>query len=176
MRARFVYENVNFRRGKDPMVAMGIGDYWKRAVDILVEPLGEDVIVEWDLEDTTDPEGTPTKYLRTFVKVPGVSPVQLLLKWSELLRKPQFGGPPLGPKDKAFMLISDKMENEGNMVLDEDQLFYVPESDNFYRINVNNDSGLQKVKVAGRFRPPIEKYPGDDQGIVLDMAIWYQKD
>ena len=168
MRAKFV-------RGQDPMHVMGIGDYWKRAVDILVEPLGEDVQVEWDVEDTTDPEGTPTKYLRTFAKIPGMSPSQLLMKWSELLIKPPFGGPPLGPRDEAFMLISEKMLQEGEQVLDEDELIYFPERDTFYRINVNEPAGIEKIKVAGRFRPPVEKYPGDDQGIVLDMAIWYQQ-
>lgn len=175
MKAKFVYESVKFERGMDPRKVMGIGHYWKSAVDTLVDPLGKDAKVEWDVDDTIDPEGTPVKYLRTFVSIPDLSPVQLLIKWVDLLIKPEFGGPPLGPKDKAFMIIEEGMRKEGQEVLDEDQLFYFPERKSFYRISTNEQSLLKKIKVEEKFTPPIEKYPGDEDGIVLDMAIWYQK-
>ena len=82
MKAKSVYENINFERGKDPRASMGIGDkraqyekkmsYWLEQFDEKAAKFGfvDDMKTHeknW-IEDTWETDGETEDYIRSYVK------------------------------------------------------------------------------------------------------------
>lgn len=99
MRAKAVNENVNFERGHDPKVAMGIGSFYKKYIDAITEMapkygMEPEEHYRWDYLWSSDPDNFGRIGNKVFWI--GISIEEDDINISARVRNKNIGGPNIG--------------------------------------------------------------------------------
>jgi len=172
MRAKCVYENLEFERGGDPKEKMRIGQassYIYDVVKILTEDVVDDTKPEYTVKEGKDHAGDDFQLVQIFL--PTRNPMKFIKKWGRAIHEYHNNHPPLNSVDRTYVEVEEATGRELSAI---DIVFYSKQTNEFF----GTDSGdlLNSYHyIAEQDAPYLKDYkkdmPGGPYGVILNLYM-----